>query len=205
MRDKPQARLSMSGSATVSGQEGTVAGGGRWVRPAGNAETFFDAFQTRGMFVTAYWVTLRSAEPLQEASVGLALRHLFRKVPPLRTCFRRQGDCLWLCEMEEEAVDFQVEEEADPRRVMEDLMSQSFASHDGPLWRARLVRGAAGEDCPLEEVRASSLTRATSSSGTITASPTEPPTSGPTTSCSGSSMTSSPVDLSTTRSSWARW
>ncbi|XP_069977260.1 uncharacterized protein [Penaeus vannamei] len=57
--------------------------------------------------------------------------------------------------MEEEAVDFQVEEEADPRRVMEDLMSQSFASHDGPLWRARLVRGAAGEDCPLEEVRAS--------------------------------------------------
>lgn len=62
---------------------------------------------------------------------------------------------MWLCEMEEEAVDFQVEEEADPRRVMEDLMSQSFASHDGPLWRARLVRGAAGEDCPLEEVRAS--------------------------------------------------
>lgn len=34
-------------------------------------------------------------------------------------------------------------------------MNRGYASHDGPLWRARLVRGAAGEDCPLEEVRAS--------------------------------------------------
>ncbi|XP_037792805.1 uncharacterized protein LOC119588171 [Penaeus monodon] len=66
-----------------------------------------------------------------------------------------RGDCLWLCEMEEEAIDFQVVEGADPRRVTEDLMNQSFPSHEGPLWRARLVRGAAGEDCPPEEVRAS--------------------------------------------------
>ncbi|XP_047472640.1 uncharacterized protein LOC125027582 [Penaeus chinensis] len=143
----------MTGSAARGGQEDKAAG--RLLRPASEVESFFETFQTQGTFLTAYWITLRTAEPLQEASVGLALRHLFRKVPPLRTCFRKRGDCMWLCEMDEEAVDFQVEEEADPKRVMEDLMSQSYASHEGPLWRARLVRGAAGEDCPLEEVRAS--------------------------------------------------
>ncbi|XP_042859124.1 uncharacterized protein LOC122245239 isoform X2 [Penaeus japonicus] len=79
----------------------------------------------------------------------------YRKVPPLRTCFRKREDTLWLCEMEEEAVDFQVVEDADPERLMEQMMGQGYASHDGPLWRARLVRGTGGEDCPSEELRAS--------------------------------------------------
>lgn len=65
---------------TGSGQEGEAAGDGRWLRPASEVESFFETFQTRGMFLTAYWITLRTAEPLQEESVGLALRHLFRHV-----------------------------------------------------------------------------------------------------------------------------
>lgn len=135
--------------------EAQGAAGARWVRPATVIDRVFDMLQARGLVITAYWLTLCSAEPLQEDHVRRALLHLFRKVPPLRTCLRRRDDCLWVCEMEEEAIDFQVVEGADPERVMEDLMNRGYASHDGPLWRARLVRGAAGEDCPLEEVRAS--------------------------------------------------
>ncbi|XP_037794530.1 uncharacterized protein LOC119589935 [Penaeus monodon] len=145
----------MPGDEGEAAQEARGAAGARWLRPAGMTEGIFDMLQARGMVITIYWLTLRSAEPLQEDHIRRALLHLFRKVPPLRTCFRRRGDCLWLCEMEEEAVDFQVVEGADPRRVTEDLMNQSFPSHDGPLWRARLVRGAADEDCPPEEVRTS--------------------------------------------------
>ncbi|XP_042858703.1 uncharacterized protein LOC122244795 [Penaeus japonicus] len=145
----------MSVDGGDAAREAPGVDGPKWLRPVGLNETFFETFQSRGMLITVYWFTLRSAAPLLEAHVRQALLHLFRKVPPLRMCFRKREDTLWLCEMEEEAIDFQVEEDADPKRVAEEVMNQSYASHDGPLWRARLIRGAAGEDCPSEELRAS--------------------------------------------------
>ncbi|XP_069977265.1 uncharacterized protein [Penaeus vannamei] len=128
-----------------------------WLRPANVSETFFETCQRHGLIMTAYWITVRSAAPLEEEQVRLALCHLYRKVPTLRLCLRQRSDgVLWACERQSgDNIDFEVLDGQDPRAVMEDLMNRGYASHDGPLWRARLVRGAAGEDCPLEEVRAS--------------------------------------------------
>ncbi|XP_042858704.1 uncharacterized protein LOC122244796 [Penaeus japonicus] len=138
------------------GGGGEEEGRWNWFRPANVSETFFEACQRHGLIMTAYWLVVSSASPLEEEHVRLALCHLYRKVPTLRLCLRQRDGVLWACERAVgDNIDFEVVEGRDPRDVMEEVMNQSYASHDGPLWRARLVRGAAGEDCPSEELRAS--------------------------------------------------
>ncbi|XP_037794506.1 uncharacterized protein LOC119589920 [Penaeus monodon] len=147
----------MSANEEEKYEEGEEEGKWNWLRPANVSETFFETCQRHGLIMTAYWITVRSAAPLEEEHVRLALCHLYRKVPTLRLCLRQRCDgILWACERKGvDNIDFEVLDGCDPRDVMEDLMNRSYASHEGPLWRARLVRGAAGEDCPPEEVRAS--------------------------------------------------
>lgn len=114
-----------------------------WHRPATEVEALFDYANGRGYFVTVYGLSLCSASPVSDDMMENALKHLFRKVPSLRTCFRNQEDTLWACEMKHERLDFQVTETEDTVTAIEDLFRYKFPTTEGPLWCARLLPSTA--------------------------------------------------------------
>lgn len=89
--------------------------------------------------MSTYGLTIRTTQPLKDEQVQAALLHLFRKVPTLRLCFRRQKDVLWACEMSREQIDFKAVNRSDQLRVQEELMDLQFNNSEGPLWCARLL------------------------------------------------------------------
>ncbi|CAL4061231.1 unnamed protein product, partial [Meganyctiphanes norvegica] len=124
----------------------------RPLQVAGVGERFFEIAQRHQTLITAYWLTLASAKPISEGLVRQALEHLYRKVPPLRKCLRLIDGLLWECEMTTENIDFMLMEDANPKQVFEQLLSESFNSELGPLWRARLIPSEAGS-CPIPELQ----------------------------------------------------
>lgn len=122
-----------------------------WLRPATEIETLFDCANRKGYIVTVYGLSLGSASPVKDDMVKKALTHLLRKVPSLRTCFRKRDDTLWACEMKHEQLDFQVTETKDLATAAEDLFHYKFPTTEGPLWCARLLPSDAPLPCPEPE------------------------------------------------------
>ncbi|KAG0717013.1 hypothetical protein GWK47_008302 [Chionoecetes opilio] len=132
-----------------------------WLRPATELEDFMDCAAKKGLFITVYGLTLRCSVPLTDAHVQEALLHTFRKVPSLRTCFRKRGDTLWACEMNREELDFQVQtSDLDAVTEMKELapavesliLHRRFPTTEGPLWCARLLHADAPGRCSLPEL-----------------------------------------------------
>lgn len=110
-----------------------------WLRPAIEMEIFCDCANRKGYFVTVYGLSLCSTSPVDDDMMKNALTHLFRKVPSLRTCFRKRENTLWACEMIHEQLDFQVTETKDLVTATEELFNYKFPTTEGPLWCARLL------------------------------------------------------------------
>lgn len=70
--------VAMSANEEEKYEEGEEEGKWNWLRPANVSETFFETCQRHGLIMTAYWITVRSAAPLEEEHVRLALCHLYR-------------------------------------------------------------------------------------------------------------------------------
>ncbi|KAG0710760.1 hypothetical protein GWK47_022133 [Chionoecetes opilio] len=118
-----------------------------WLRPATDLEDFMDCANKKGLFVTVYGLTLRCGVPLTDTHIKEALQHTFRKVPSLRTCFRKRGDTLWACDMNHEELDFQVTEMKELAPAVESLLHLCFPTTEGPLWCARLLPADAPGRC----------------------------------------------------------
>ncbi|KAK8396014.1 hypothetical protein O3P69_005238 [Scylla paramamosain] len=109
--------------------------------PATDIEELFCQIQeVAGLLVSTYGLTIRTTEPLKDEQVQEALVHLFRKVPTLRLCFRRQKDVFWACEMNREHIDFKAVDRSDQLKLQEELMNHQFNNSEGPLWCARLLQ-----------------------------------------------------------------
>lgn len=125
-----------------------------WRRPATEMEELYDCANRKGLFVTVYGLTLRSSVPLTDRHVEETLRHTFRKVPSLRTCFRKRGDTLWACDMNREQLDFQVTDTRELVPVVEALLHSHFPTTEGPLWCARLLPAGAASRCSQPDLAA---------------------------------------------------
>ncbi|XP_063871112.1 uncharacterized protein LOC135106243 isoform X2 [Scylla paramamosain] len=110
-----------------------------WLRPATEIEELMDCANKKGFVVTVYGLTLRTSAPLTDSQIEKTLHHLFRKVPCLRTCFRKRGDTLWACDMNREQLDFQVMDTQELVPAVEALFHYHFPTTEGPLWCARLL------------------------------------------------------------------
>uniref|UniRef100_A0A0P4W7J8 Condensation domain-containing protein n=1 Tax=Scylla olivacea TaxID=85551 RepID=A0A0P4W7J8_SCYOL len=125
-----------------------------WLRPATEMEELMDCANKKGLFVTVYGLTLRSSVPLTDSHIEESLRHTFRKVPSLRTCFRKRGDTLWACDMNREQLDFQVTDNRELVPVAEALLHYYFPTTEGPLWCARLLSAGAPGRCSRPDLAA---------------------------------------------------
>ncbi|KAK8384264.1 hypothetical protein O3P69_009195 [Scylla paramamosain] len=114
-----------------------------WLRPA----TEIEKYNYRDFNVTVIEMTLRSSVPLSDSQIREALHHVFRKVPSLRTCFRKHGCTLWACDMNRDYLDFQVTETEDLVPAMEALLQHRFPTTEGPLWCARLLPAGVPARC----------------------------------------------------------
>lgn len=124
-----------------------------FLRRATEAEEYLDFACQKRVLITVGSLTLRSRTPLQPSQVERALHHLFRKVAPLRLCFRRRGGVLWVCDMNREQVDFEVWQREDVVGAMEELSRYPFPTSEGPVWCARLLPDSATAACSRPDLR----------------------------------------------------
>ncbi|ROT70486.1 hypothetical protein C7M84_011215 [Penaeus vannamei] len=104
----------------------------------GEGEWLWETTGYFNSFNLCYQLTLAAREPLAEEGVTRALSHLFRKVPPLRTCYGRRDGDTWLREMAKEIVDFEVVPDTTMRDMHDKLQHHQYNTRTGPLWCARL-------------------------------------------------------------------
>ncbi|XP_066990342.1 uncharacterized protein [Macrobrachium rosenbergii] len=118
------------------------AQGVRWLQPAGAGAKQMESFHRMGAFHYTICMGVLTAEPLRTEDLQRALVHLYNKIQTLRTCFRYRDGELWICEMERRKIDFQ---EVSGDNLIEEvtaLLNCTYThNEDGPLWRARLMRG----------------------------------------------------------------
>ncbi|XP_063606829.1 uncharacterized protein LOC134781503 [Penaeus indicus] len=115
----------------------------KWLWKKTQTEEFYEPY------TTSYEVVLGTRQPLLEDHFTCALRHLFRKVPVLRTCYGERNGEMWLREMSQEKIDFQVIENVTREDVHKELHRYSF-DMNGPLWCVKLLRGSVGGDSVQE-------------------------------------------------------
>lgn len=113
----------------------------KWLYPVGSSVEKMNVAATHSQLNLIASLTLRSAVPLNAAHFHQTLVHLQRKVASLRTCFRQRGRELWLCEMMEPQIDFQVIRNANLETEIDNLIVKPFAKPAvEPVWLARLLK-----------------------------------------------------------------
>ncbi|XP_063602131.1 uncharacterized protein LOC134778186 [Penaeus indicus] len=113
----------------------------KWLHPVGSSVEKMNVAATHSQLNLIASLTLRSAVPVSAAHFHQALVHLQRKVASLRTCFRQRDQALWLCEMMEPQIDFQVIKNADLETEIDKLIVKPFAKPAvEPVWLARLLQ-----------------------------------------------------------------
>jgi len=113
------------------------------VRPCTANEAVCADYVRQGSYVIVYCVRVATRTPLTEGVLRTALWALYRKVPTLRVCLKKKEDGeLWIKNVEKDAIDFEVLEDADVDAVYHDLQKWRFPE-DLPLWGARLLPWAA--------------------------------------------------------------
>lgn len=98
--------------------------------------------QTEDFYATytiSYQLTLATRVPLLEDHLRQALAHLFRKVPLLRVCFGKRDGEMWIREMAEEALDFEVVSNVPREDIRESLQAYRYDLMKGPLWCVKLL------------------------------------------------------------------
>ncbi|KAG0716153.1 hypothetical protein GWK47_010362 [Chionoecetes opilio] len=109
-----------------------------WVRKLTEVEKSMDRNNQEQHILVVHRLSFCSRRPVKTEEVEEALGHLYRKAPNLRLCIRERGEELWFREMDKQTLDFEVEEEQDVEEVTQFLHTHSY-THEGPMWRARLV------------------------------------------------------------------
>ncbi|KAK7017514.1 hypothetical protein SK128_001309 [Halocaridina rubra] len=99
-------------------------------------------------------MTINTKVPLTTEQIERTLVHLYKKVPPLRTCFQYRGHELWIYEMDTMKLDFKEVTGGDIIEQVEALMKLRYLdSSEGPLWRVRWICEPPDAPCPIPEVK----------------------------------------------------
>ncbi|XP_063601880.1 uncharacterized protein LOC134777999 isoform X3 [Penaeus indicus] len=131
-----------------------VESGALWLHPAGGTIERLNVAAKYAQLNFLVCLTINSSLPLEPAHFQEALTHLYRKISPLRACFRWREDTLWVCEALETRLDFLVLEDSDVSTAINKLLLQPFDnSTEAPLWRTRLLPAAPGVPCPIPEIK----------------------------------------------------
>lgn len=138
-----------SHAASKSAENGVL-----WLHPAGGTIERLDVAAKYAQLNLLGCLTINSCLPLEPAHFEEALKHLHRKISPLRACFRWKEGTLWVCEALDPQLDFLVLKDSDVTTTINKLLIQPFEnSAEAPLWRARLLPAAPGVPCPIPEMK----------------------------------------------------
>ncbi|XP_047481810.1 uncharacterized protein LOC125034172 [Penaeus chinensis] len=131
-----------------------IESGALWLHPAGGTIERLNVAAKYAQLNILVCLTINSSLPLEPAHFEEALTHLYRKISPLRACFRWREGTLWVCEALETRLDFSVLEDSDVSTAINKLLHQPFDnSTEAPLWRTRLLPAAPGTPCPIPEMK----------------------------------------------------
>jgi len=111
-----------------------------WLRPCTANEEACAGYVAEGSYVIVYCARLATREALTEGVMRGALWALYRKVPTLRVCLKKNAKDgkMWIKNVEEDAIDFEVLEDADVEAAWHEQQKWQFPA-DAPLWGARLL------------------------------------------------------------------
>ncbi|XP_063606824.1 uncharacterized protein LOC134781500 [Penaeus indicus] len=105
----------------------------KWLWKKTAIESFYEPFGT------CYELTLVTRKPLLEEQFRCALSHFYRKVPNVRACFAERDGEMWLREMPQEKVDFELlPEDRSDEDIHSRLQNYDFNKQTGPLWCVKL-------------------------------------------------------------------
>lgn len=131
-----------------------VESGALWLHPAGGTIERLNVAAKYAQLNFLTCLTINSSLPLEPAHFEEALTHLYRKISPLRACFRWREGTLWVCEALEPRLDFLVLKDSDVSAAFNKLLVQPFDnSTEAPLWRTRLLPAAPGAPCLIPEMK----------------------------------------------------
>ncbi|XP_050720203.1 uncharacterized protein LOC127000512 [Eriocheir sinensis] len=99
-------------------------------------------------------ITLNSKAPITPDLMEAALGHVYDKIASLRLCLRQRQGQLWLADMPQRKLDFQVVSGTDFEEEHAAIEKSPFNLHEGPLWKARLMPCPADAPCAFPEVKA---------------------------------------------------
>ncbi|ROT74435.1 hypothetical protein C7M84_007054 [Penaeus vannamei] len=106
---------------------------GKWLWKKTETEKFYEPF------AISYQLTIVTREPLLEEQVIRALTHCQRKVPILKTCFGERDGDIWIREMTQEIIDYELLPDDTKDADLHDKIQQySFNKETGPLWCVKL-------------------------------------------------------------------
>ncbi|XP_050720202.1 uncharacterized protein LOC127000511 isoform X2 [Eriocheir sinensis] len=138
----------MSATSKPAEEEGL-----RWRFPADDRTQAMAASVEHGVCQSTI-LTFNSKAPITPGLMEEALLHLYGKVESLRLCFRLRDGQLWVADMPQPKLDFQVASNTDLVQEHSDLHKVPFDLHNGPLWNARLMPCPPDAPCHLPEVKA---------------------------------------------------
>lgn len=126
----------------------------KWLFPVGSSVEKMNVAATHAQLNLIASLTLRSAVPLSADHFHRTLVQLQRKVASLRTCFRQRDQELWVCEVMEPKIDFQVIENSDLETEIDKLIIKPFAKPAvEPVWLARLLQTSDEPSCRGSELK----------------------------------------------------